>query len=84
MKTAQVEREVKWTVNTLQCGRVLDEKCSLHAGLMSFLPREFDRPRREIHANRIPACLGEGDDICPRAAADVDGAAGFVMFDKFK
>jgi len=56
----------------------------LHAGFSGFLPGQLDGARGEIHTAYLPACIGQGDNICTSAASEVDGAAGFVVLDEVK
>ena len=84
MKTAKVKGEVERTIDSLEPCRVFGQKLHLHASFAGFLPRKFDRAWSEIHAGYFPACIGKGDGICARAAANVYGAARFVSLDKFK
>lgn len=84
MKTAEIECQVEGTRDAAQVGRVVDGEFCVNTVCLKFLPGEFDGARGKIHAGYLPACLGEGDEVCARATAEVNGAGGWMIFDEFE
>lgn len=83
MKTAEVERQIKWTGDSAQAGCIVDGEFRLYAALVEFLAGELDGARRKIHAGDLPTGARQRNEVRAGAAAEINGAPGRVSLDKF-
>jgi hypothetical protein len=84
VKTAKIKGEIKRSTDPLQGSCIPDQKFCRDPGSAGFLSGELDRARSEIHASHVPTRVGKREDVGAGAAANVDGAAGFVVLDEVK
>ena len=82
--TPEIERQLKWTSNATQIGRIANQNVGLNFLLLYFLSGEFNGAWRKINAGDPPARSGKRDHIGAGAAANIKSVAGRVVFYKFK
>jgi hypothetical protein len=71
MKTANIEDQVKWTLDPLHTGDTVYPQINGYTGLACFPPRRPDSAPGEIYTGGLPAMLRQGDDIRSTAASQV-------------
>jgi len=56
----------------------------LDVGFFDFSFGNLNGTRGEVKTRCLPACFGEGDDVCACAAANIEGATRGVGLDEFE
>ena len=84
MEAAQVQGQVKRAWNAMQQGCIFDQQLYLDSCLACLSPGDPDGTRCKIDAGHVPARTGECNHVGACAAANINGATGFMLLYEFE
>ena len=82
VKTSDIEGEVECFVDVIKFGHIANVKISFEVLALEFVFCNTNGTRREINACHLPARLRKRNNVCARAATEVNGIACRVGLDE--
>ena len=75
MQAADVQRQIEGPTKKTEPGHIAHKERARNTSAPCALAPLRDGARREVHADRIPAVLGEIHDVRPRPAPEIERSA---------